>query len=58
MNKILLKNLISDYGIFSILAVWIKSGVQWANDFPLLQTFAEKQIGMINETLEWFTKVF
>ena len=44
--------------VLTALAVWIKSGVQWANDFPLLQTFAEKQIGMINETLEWFTKVF
>lgn len=44
--------------VLTALAVWIKSGVQWANDFPLLQTFAEKQIGMVNETLEWFTKVF
>jgi hypothetical protein len=38
----------------TVLACWINSGAQWAQDFPTMQTFAVKQIELVNETLDWF----
>ena len=54
----LLRSYLFSVVVLTALAVWVVSGAQWASNFPVLQTVSEKQIELVNETLDWFKYIF
>lgn len=54
----LLRSYLVSVVVLTALACWISSGAQWAQNFPILQTAAQKQIELVNETLDWFKYIF